>query len=106
MVVQAGDAIACAIPLQIIDRDLRRLGVPDRIRPVIPTAKALSAVGLVVGLRRPRLGALTAAALVLYFVLAIGAHARLRDEAWRYGAAIGMLGWCFHTWRGFRHELA
>lgn len=103
---QAGDAVACAIPVQIIKDDLQRLGVPDRVRPIIPVAKGLSAVGLAVGLRRPRLGALTTAALVVYFVLALGAHVRLRDEAWRYVPAIGMLAWVLHTWQAFRRELA
>ena len=103
--LQAGDAIACAIPLEIIRRDLERLGVPDSIRPVIPAAKAASAVGLAVGLRRPRLGLLTSLSLVAYFVLAIGAHVRLRDEAWRYVAAVGMMGIVLQTLRSFRQEL-
>jgi hypothetical protein len=99
--VQAFDAVICAIPIQAVRADLDRLGVPDSIRPVIPTVKALSTVGLLVGLRRPRVGRVTSAGLILYFVLAIGAHARTGDEAWRYGAAIGMLAWSWRAWRVF-----
>ncbi|ETW23663.1 hypothetical protein MGAST_13175, partial [Mycobacterium gastri 'Wayne'] len=45
-VFQAGDAVACAIPLAPIEKLLDDLGVPAGIRPVLPVAKAASAVGL------------------------------------------------------------
>lgn len=89
--IQAGDAIACAIPLAAVERDLDRLGCPPAMRRAIPLVKAASAAGLIVGHKVPSVGRLTIVMLVIYFALAIGAHARLRDEAWRYAAAVGMM---------------
>jgi hypothetical protein len=77
---QAGDAVASAIPLPFIAKILDDLGVPPRIRLVIPVAKAAAAVGLLSVIRFPRLARLTTAVLTLYFVLAVGAHIRARDR--------------------------
>lgn len=90
--VQAGDAVACAIPLAIIRNDLDRLGCPPALQRTIPVVKAASVVGLLAGRRVPRLGRLTTDALVVYFVCALAAHGRVRDPAWRWAAATGMLG--------------
>jgi hypothetical protein len=103
--VQAADAVAVAIPLPILQRDLDRLGLPRQARPVIVSAKALSAVGLAAGLKQPKVGVLASNALLFYFLLAIGAHARLSDEPWRYAAAVAMFAWTFAALRAFRHEL-
>lgn len=89
--IQAGDAVACAT-LPIIQDELARLGCPPWLRTTIPALKAASAVGLLAGRRRPWAGRLTTDALAAYFVCALGAHARVRDEPWRYVAAVGMLG--------------
>jgi hypothetical protein len=43
---QAGDAVACAIPLPYIENSLDTLEVPAGVRPVLPVVKAVSAVGL------------------------------------------------------------
>jgi DoxX-like family len=77
---QAGDAAACAIPAPPIAKVLDRLGVPESIRPVLPVVKAASAVGLLSVTRFPALARLTTAMLTLYFVLAVGAHIRVRDK--------------------------
>lgn len=92
LAVQAGDAVACAIPLTIIRNDLTRLGCPPALQRTIPVVKAASAVGLLAGWRNPRVGRLTTDALVAYFVCALAAHGRVRDPAWRWAAATGMLG--------------
>ncbi|HMC51628.1 MAG TPA: DoxX family protein, partial [Acidimicrobiales bacterium] len=55
--------------------------------------KSASAAGLLVGLERPRLGRLTAKALVAYFTLAVGAHVRIKDRPLRYAPAVAMLSW-------------
>lgn len=78
---QAGDAVACGIPLPPIAKALDSYGVPDRIRWVLPTAKAASVVGLLSAPRYPWLARLTSAMLTVYFVLAVGAHLRIRDKA-------------------------
>ncbi|CAM3361938.1 hypothetical protein BST27_19835 [Mycobacterium intermedium] len=76
---QAGDAVACAIPLTPIKDLLDRLDVPETVRPVMPVAKAASAIGLLSVYRFPALARLTTAMLTLYFVLAVAAHVRARD---------------------------
>ncbi|RFZ02268.1 hypothetical protein DSM43518_05085 [Mycobacterium marinum] len=79
-VFQAGDAVACAIPLPPIAKILDDLGVPEAVRPVFPIVKAAAAVGLFSVTRFPALARLTTAMLTLYFVLAVAAHVRVRDK--------------------------
>ena len=67
-------------PLPPIAKILDDLGVPDRVRPVLPVVKAASAMGLLSVSWFPALARLTTAMLTLYFVLAIGAHIRARDK--------------------------
>src|SRR6478672_2275638 len=77
---QAGDAVACAIPLPPIAKTLDTLDVPQNIRWVLPASKAASVVGLLAANRIPALARLTTAMLTVYFVLAVGAHVRARDR--------------------------
>ncbi len=77
---QAGDAVACAIPLPVISKILDNLSVPQGIRWVIPVVKAAAAVGLLSVNRFPWLARLTTAMLTVYFVLAVGAHIRAHDR--------------------------
>lgn len=76
---QAADAVACAVPVPYITEALDRVGCPPRVRTVLPIVKAASAVGLLSVSRFPVLARLTTAALTLYFILAVGAHVRVRD---------------------------
>jgi len=77
---QAGDAVACAIPVAPIAKTLNNLGVPQNVRPVMPVVKAAAAIGLLSVRWFPGLARLTTAMLTLYFVLAVGAHIRARDK--------------------------
>ncbi len=77
---QAGDAVACAIPLPAITKALDQYGVPLNIRWILPVAKAASVIGLLSASRIPALARLTTAMLTLYFVLAVTAHIRVRDR--------------------------
>ena len=77
---QAGDAVACAIPVAPIAKTLDNLGVPQNVRPVMPVVKAAAAIGLLSVRWFPGLARLTTAMLTLYFVLAVGAHIRARDK--------------------------
>src|SRR5947209_18433696 len=79
-VFQAGDAVACAIPIPPIAKALDQYGVPPNIRWILPVAKAASAIGLLSARQIPALARLTTAMLTLYFVLAVGAHVRVRDR--------------------------
>jgi hypothetical protein len=77
---QAGDAVACAIPVAPIKRSLDTVGLPDSVRPVLPVVKTAAAVGLLSVTRFPGLARLTTAMLTLYFTLALGSHIRVRDK--------------------------
>jgi hypothetical protein len=77
---QAGDAVACAIPVAPIKRSLDTVGLPDSVRPVLPVVKTAAAVGLLSVTRFPAVARLTTAMLTLYFILAVGAHIRARDK--------------------------
>ena len=77
---QAGDAVACAIPVAPIAKTLDDLGVPENVRPVMPVVKAAAAIGLLSVRWFPGLARLTTAMLTLYFVVAVGAHIRARDK--------------------------
>ena len=76
----AGDAVACAIPVPYIAKILDSVEVPTEIRWVFPVVKAAAAVGLASVYRYPALARLTTALLTVYFVLAVGAHIRVRDR--------------------------
>lgn len=77
---QAVDAVLCAIPIPPIAKTLDTLDIPQNIRWLLPASKAASAIGLFAAGRFPSLARLTTAMLTLYFVLAVGAHLRVRDS--------------------------
>jgi DoxX-like family len=91
-VLQAADAVACAIPLPPITAALDTVGLPPAVRPVLPVVKGLSAVGLASAGRFPGLARLTTLLLTVYFVLAAGSHIRVRDWGPGLLAASSMLG--------------
>jgi hypothetical protein len=78
-VIQIGDAAMCFKPVGFIARCFTDVGLPRALWPVMPWVKVAAAAGLVAGLWVPYVGALTSAALVVYFVLAVAAHIRARD---------------------------
>jgi hypothetical protein len=71
VVVQIVDALASA---QMSTTRLDHLGFPHALRPLLLTIKISTSVGLLVGLRRPPVGTVTAAALVAFYSSAIGFH--------------------------------
>ena len=77
--VQLADAVFCAIPTGFVTRCLDDVGLPLRYRPFLPVLKFGAAAGLLAGLWIEYLGAVTAAGLILYFILAVAAHIRARD---------------------------
>ena len=77
---QAGDAVACAIPIRYIAESLDTLGVPPEVARALPVVKVAAAIGLLSVLRFPGLARLTTAMLTLYFALAVAAHVRVRDR--------------------------
>jgi hypothetical protein len=98
---QAVDAVGCAIPVPPIARALDTLGVPQNIRWLLPASKAASVVGLLAAGRIPALARLTTAMLTLYFVLALGAHLRVRDRIVNAIPAASFLAtYAVLTWKG------
>ncbi len=74
VVVQIADALASATPQMSMAARLDHLGFPDALRPLLPTIKVSTSVGLLAGLRWTPLGTVTSAALVTFYSSAIGFH--------------------------------
>lgn len=73
------DAAMCVGPVPFVRRCLEDVRFPKEYWPVLAPLKAAAATGLLLGTRVPRLGLVTNAAVVAYFVLAAGAHVRAGD---------------------------
>lgn len=78
-IIQLVDAVLCLRPPAVIAACFDAVGFPSRLRWVFPVVKFAAVTGLLAGLRVPWLGLVTSLALVLYFVLAVAAHVRVRD---------------------------
>lgn len=89
---QMADAAAVAANPPYIQRALDRVNCPPAIRRILPAVKVASGAGLLVGLRTPRVGRATSAALAAYFGTAIGFHLRARDTVAGSLPAFAMLG--------------
>ncbi|MCU1450753.1 MAG: hypothetical protein JWP02_2923 [Acidimicrobiales bacterium] len=79
-VVQVLDAVANEIPRKYVKAHLDHLGVPAYLRPVLTPIKMSTAAGLLLGLDRPRLGALVSASLVAYYSAAARFHLLAGDN--------------------------
>ena len=79
-VFQAVDAAACAAQVPPIKKNLDSVGCPEGVRRVLPLIKVAAAAGLLSVKWFPGLARLTTAMLTLYFLLAVGAHVRVRDK--------------------------
>jgi hypothetical protein len=78
---QLADAIGNRmVPSSSLTTHLDHLGVPNHLRPALPVIKVAGSVGLVLGIKAPRLGALTAACLVGYYSAAVAFHALADDH--------------------------
>lgn len=77
----AGDAVASAIPVPYVATMMDTMGVPQRIRWLIPLAKVAAALGLLSVFRYPVMARLTTALLAAYFAVALGIHARVRNRS-------------------------
>ncbi|MGZ8802609.1 MAG: DoxX family protein [Mycobacterium sp.] len=77
--IQAGDAVACAVPIAPIEKTFDDIGLAPELRKIIPFVKVASAIGLLSVYRFPGLARLTTVMLTVYFVLAVGFHIKARD---------------------------
>ncbi|WP_102140985.1 DoxX family protein [Mycobacterium hubeiense] len=99
--MQAGDAVACAIPVLYIAKSFDTLGLSPGVRRILPVVKVASAVGLLSAARFPWLARLTTFMLTIYFVLAVGAHVRVKDRPVNAIPAAGLLAtFAFLTVKG------
>jgi hypothetical protein len=69
------------VPRRYVEAHLDHLGVPSELRPALGVIKVTASVGLVAGLKWPRLGAVTSAALVSYYAAAARFHLLAGDHA-------------------------
>lgn len=67
---------------------MREVRVPDARVPALAVVEIIGAVGLLVGLAVAAIGVLAAAGVLLYFVLAVGAHFRVGKPATSVPAAV------------------
>lgn len=88
---QFADAAFSIKPLWFVARCLEDIGFPRRYWRVFTPIKAAAGAGLLAGLWIRPLGVVTAACLVVYFVLAVGAHVRAHDIGRNLGSATFML---------------
>lgn len=63
------------------DEHLDHHGVPSYLRPFLTPIKLASSGGLLLGLKWPRLGALTAACLIAYYGIAASFHVRADESS-------------------------
>jgi hypothetical protein len=66
---------------QQLEEHFDRMRVQPAVRKAILPVKIAGTLGVLLGRRWPRLGALTAACFVVYFVIAFGYHRRVDDGA-------------------------
>jgi hypothetical protein len=94
-VIQVVDGLLCLEPIRPIAQCFDDVAFPRRLWWLAPTAKFAAAAGLVAGIWVPYVGAAAGAGLVLYFLLAVGAHIRVRDVGRNlFLNATGMLAIC------------
>lgn len=78
-IIQAGDAVMCVKPVPFIAQCFEDVNWPRRYWWIMSPLKFAAAAGLILGVWLPYLGAVTCAALVLYFMVAIAMHIAARD---------------------------
>lgn len=77
--IQLADAFFCLEPLPFVRKCLEGVRFPQRYWRLLTPLKLAAAAGLLVGLVVPYLAGVVTAALVAYFLIAIGMHVVARD---------------------------
>jgi hypothetical protein len=96
--ISFGDAILCIKPVAFIARCFEGMGWPRRLWWMMSPIKFAAAAGLLAGLWIPYLAGITSAALIVYFLIAIGIHLKARDFGRNlFVNAFGMLIICVGT---------
>lgn len=76
----AGDAVASAVPVPYVAKNMDAMRIPAEVRWAVPVAKAATALGLAAVFRFPAVARLTTGLLTLYFAGALGIHLRVRNR--------------------------
>jgi hypothetical protein len=69
------------VPDQMLREHDDRIGIQPGLRPWLLPIKLAALLGVLLGKRWPKFGALTATACVVYFAIATGYHVRAKDGA-------------------------
>jgi hypothetical protein len=77
----AGDAVASAIPVPYVAKNMAAMRIPPKVRWAVPVAKAAAALGLGSVFRFPGVARATTAMLTAYFAGALGIQLRVRNRA-------------------------
>ena len=94
-VIQIIDGVMCIKPVRFIAGCFEAVNLSRRLWWMVPPVKFAAAAGLILGIWVPYLAAVTCAALVAYFLVAIGMHLGARDLGRNlFINAIGMLVIC------------
>lgn len=97
-VIQVADGLMCVKPVRFVAECFEAVNLPRRLWWMIAPVKFAAATGLILGISVPFLAALTCAALVAYFLVAIGMHLGARDLGRNlFVNAIGMLAICMQV---------
>ena len=98
-------ALYDAVPNRWFQEEFEHLRLPRWFRPIMVLSKCAAIAGLLRGFTSTKLGRLTARALVVYFVLAVGAHVRVKDKPVQFVPALAMLAWSVMAARVYPTEL-
>lgn len=97
-VIQFVDGILCIGPVKFVAECFEDVNFPRKFWWIMPPIKFAAVVGLFAGIWVPYLGAVTCAALVVYFLTAIAMHLTAHDFGRNlYLNATGMLLVCLAT---------
>ena len=97
--IQFSDALMCLKPMPFIAKCFEDVRFPRALWWITPPIKFAAAAGLIAGIWIPVLGAVTTAALVFYFLVAIAMHIKSRDFGRNlFTNATGMLAICVAVW--------
>ena len=76
---------------ETVGKSMKAIGFPDRQVPLLAIPLGAGALGLLIGIFWAPLGIAAAIGLILYFLLAAGAHLRVSDTAGLIGPGVFLL---------------
>ena len=79
-VLCTASAIGDSLKLPSVMKAAEAVGCPPKLCNILGLIKMLAAVGVIVGLAIDEIGIAAAVGLSIYFVLAVGAHLRVKDN--------------------------